>query len=195
MNAKEIQQYLSAYRKEAKESFIDNLIANPSPKPRRAYRPAAPAPSAAPAPLPARPVKDIGKLDWFTKHLAEPSVKKPSTGKVYTPSFGKRVSDATIPVKNSIRNAGKALVNAAKNNPKTAIALGVGAPLAVAAGVGVKKHLDNKAAWAAAAERNKKMAFGAGAVAGAGVRAVGAGAAAVGLAYLLYRAMKKKNRA
>ena len=194
MNAKEIQQYLSAYRKESKESFIDNLIANPIPKAGRTYRPAAaPAPSAAPAALPARSVGDIGKLDWFTKYIAEPAAKKPSTGKVYTPSFGKRVSDATIPVKNSIRNAGSTLLNAAKNNPKTAIALGVGAPLAVAAGVGIKKHLDNKAAEAAAAERIKKMVFGTGAGVGAG--AVGAGVTAVGLAYLLYRAMKKKNRA
>lgn len=184
MNVKEIQQYLSAYRKESKESFVDNLIANPIPKARRAYRPAAgPAPSAAPAALPARSVGDIGKQDWFTKYIAEPSGKAPSTGQVYKVPLGKRVSDATIPVKNSIGNAGKALVNAAKNNPKTAIALGVGAPLAVAAGVGVKKHLDNKAAEAAA-ERNKKMAIGA-----------GAGVGAVGLAYLLYRAMKKKNRA
>lgn len=189
MNAKEIQQYLSAYRKESKESFIDNLIANPIPKAGRTYRPAAaPAPSAAPAALPARPVGDIGKLDWFTKYIAEPAAKKPSTGKVYKVPLGKRVSDATIPVKNSIRNAGSTLLNAAKNNPKTAIALGVGAPLAVAAGVGVKKHLDNKAAEAAAAEHIKKMALGVGAGAAAGV-------GTVGLAYLLYRAMKKKNRA
>jgi hypothetical protein len=192
MNAKEIQQYLSAYRKEAKESFIDNLIANPSPKPRRAYRPAAaPAPSAAPAALPARPVRDIGKLDWFTKYIAEPSVKKPSTGKVYTPSFGKRVSDATIDVKNYSRNAGKTVLNAVKNHPKTAIGIAVGAPLAAAAGVGIKRHLDNKAAEAAAAaeaERIKKMALGVGASAAAGV-------GTVGLAYLLYRALKKKNRA
>jgi hypothetical protein len=193
MNAKEIQQYLSAYRKESKESFIDNLIANPIPKAGRTYRPAAaPAPSAAPAALPARPVGDIGKLDWFTKYIAEPVAKKPSTGKVYTPSFGKKLSDSTIPVKNSIKGAVSAVLNAAKNNPKTAIAVGA-VPLVTAAAVGTKKHLDNKAAEAAAAERIKKMAFGAGAGVGAG--AVGAGVTAVGLAYLLYRAMKKKNRA
>lgn len=182
MNGKEIQQYLSAYRKEA-GSFIDDLIANPSPRPLRTYRPAEPPPRAISAPLEARPVKDIGKPDWFTKSLAEPPVKKPSTGKVYTPSFGKKVSDATIPVKNYSRNAGKTLFNAAKTHPKTAIGIAVGAPLAAAAGVGVKRHLDNKAEAEAAAERNKKMAIGA-----------GAGAGAVGLAYLLYRAMKKKNR-
>lgn len=190
MNVKEIQQYLSAYRKESKESFVDNLIANPIPKARRTYRPAAaPAPSAAPAALPARPVKDIGKLDWFTKYIAEPSVKKPSTGQVYKVPLGKKVSDATIPVKNSIKGAVSAALNAAKTHPKTAIAVGA-VPLVTAAAVGTKKYLDNKAAEAAAAaERNKKMAIGA----GAGVGAVGAGA--VGLAYLLYRAMKKKNRA
>lgn len=185
MNVKEIQQYLSAYRKEAKESFIDNLVANPIPKARRTYHPALPSPPRAiPTPLHARPVKDIGKLDWFTKYIAEPSAKTPPTGKVYTPSFGKKVSDSTITVKNSIGNAGKALVNAAKTHPKTAIGIAVGAPLAAAAGVGVKRHLDNKAAEAAEAERNQKMALGA-----------GAGVGAVGLAYLLYRAMKKKNRA
>lgn len=187
MNVKEIQQYLSAYRKESKESFIDNLIANPIQKAGRTYRPAAaPAPSAAPAALPARPVGDIGKLDWFTKYIAEPSAKKPSTGQVYKVPLGKKLSDSTIPVKNSIKGAVSAVLNAAKAHPKTAIAAGA-TPLAVAAGVGIKKHLDNKAAEAAAAaeaERNKKMALGA-----------GAGVGAVGLAYLLYRAMKKKNRA
>lgn len=185
MNNREIQQYLSAYRKEAKESFIDNLIANPIQRSGRTYRPAAPAPSAAPTTaLKARPVGDIGKQDWFTKYIAEPSVKQAPKGKTYTPSLGKKLNDATLTAKNYSKDTVQALVNAVKAHPRTAAAIGVGVPLVTAAAVGTKKHLDNKAAEAAEAERNKKMAIGA-----------GAGVGAVGLAYLLYRAMKKKNRA